>query len=504
MITDLAVIERLETRARREGSELYLEVIDGPEVIISKRHVNSGSTTPNEVEALLKDLLVSYINGSGLNQAQIDAGATGIAGVDLNGGIYDTDGNSLSIGGSVNIFSSGKTALKAAWYGNSITNQSGRMISLLTKLSGGRIVTPTGYNFGVPGINSAQVLANLKGLGTTVAVPEDADLVFIHEASNDANTNIGCGAHYTNLSQSVQYVLGLGKTPVLIGAPPGGASSSDMNKRLSKYDFTEYLVALDNPGTIYTRPFYEWYDAQNMFLSGYSTDATHPATTYQDLWDMAARRMWQDLLPTTSYVPTIYPRSDDNSAGLFSVSNVGSTFLMQGNSLLQDGTGTGTAGWYPVTADPNIVLSTTAAPTGYKGNVLNIDFTAGITSTNTVKRRVMTNSSTYYPQATDKLMAGCFIKATGLANCQIRVYTQGLNGGYAQQDIMPKRRLDWDTEYFLTSEFTHGGTPPAQEYLIGVEITVISGTATGTVQIGGVDLYNTTALRTRNYGYERT
>jgi hypothetical protein len=62
-ISDLAVIDRLTTRARRDGSNLYIEVLDGPEVLKSTQYTNGSSITPSEIPALLQDALLSVISG---------------------------------------------------------------------------------------------------------------------------------------------------------------------------------------------------------------------------------------------------------------------------------------------------------------------------------------------------------------------------------------------------------------------------------------------------------
>lgn len=64
-ITDLNIIDGLSTRARRDGTDLYLEVTQGPDVLKSEKYTNAGTITPEEIPALLQDVLLEVIRRDG-------------------------------------------------------------------------------------------------------------------------------------------------------------------------------------------------------------------------------------------------------------------------------------------------------------------------------------------------------------------------------------------------------------------------------------------------------
>lgn len=93
MITNLEVIDRLTTRARRDGTNLYLEVLDGPTVLYSELYTGATSVTATEVELLLSNILANYVRSG--------AGRPVLATYDASGNptILKSDGTDASIGG---------------------------------------------------------------------------------------------------------------------------------------------------------------------------------------------------------------------------------------------------------------------------------------------------------------------------------------------------------------------------------------------------------------------
>lgn len=63
-INDLSVIDRLSTRARREGSVLFVEVLDGVTVLSSDQYTNATNITPAEVPKLLEHAMIAAIRGA--------------------------------------------------------------------------------------------------------------------------------------------------------------------------------------------------------------------------------------------------------------------------------------------------------------------------------------------------------------------------------------------------------------------------------------------------------
>lgn len=92
MITNLEVIDRLTTRARRDGTNLYLEVLDGPTVLYSELYTGATSVTATEVELLLSNILANYVRSG--------SGRPVLATYDASGNptILKSDGTEASVG----------------------------------------------------------------------------------------------------------------------------------------------------------------------------------------------------------------------------------------------------------------------------------------------------------------------------------------------------------------------------------------------------------------------
>jgi len=312
------------------------------------------------------------------------------------------------------------TPLKLSWLGNSVISAGQRMMDRLAVLSSGRLTTVK--NAGHPGID-------LAGVMTTIAADIDptADIVAIGEGSNAAYNLYATGTEYTLMVTVINYIKGLGKIPLVLASPPRNQSAAIV-KMTSRYPFSEQLAALDT-GSLFVDPYYDWRGPDGGYLPGYSDDATHPGSARQELYDMAARRIWESLNPffdggkRTPYMEVL---SDNNNAGYSGLDN-SAQFVPYGNALLQDAAVAVSTTWLTTDAAKTALSVVSAAP--FRGNKLVIDFNAGVSSTPVrVSRTFMNSSAANKPAIGDVLQARAVVECTKAINANFTVSLKSPSG----------------------------------------------------------------------------
>lgn len=313
-----------------------------------------------------------------------------------------------------------KPVLKVSWIGNSLVANGSRMMSRLQVLSGGRLVTVK--NAGHVGVGMASVISTMA-----VDIDPTADIVIVNEGSNDATINVGTGStnktgEYDYMVAFATYVKSLGKLPIICASPPRGAvggATSSATRLTNRYPFSDQLAALDT-GALFTDPWYDFRDTNGTYLPGYSDDNTHPSNGRQDLYDLAASRIWNDISPFLAGQRTPYMEviSDMDNAG-YSGSDSTASGITLGNALFQNGT----TGW--VNSNGARVALSTASAAPFRGNKMVLNFAtpgiSGADGTITVLRSFLNTGSPTKPSIGDTVMARLVVDCTQMYNAIVRI-----------------------------------------------------------------------------------
>jgi len=325
-------------------------------------------------------------------------------------GIYDTDGEVIPLGGSALQTLLTPPVLKATWLGNSIIANAGRMLDRLTVLSSGRLVTVN--NAGHSGYALAGIIAEMA-----VDISPLADIVFVSEGSNGATTGTGTSLEYSQMCTVSNYIKSLGKIAVICASPPRSSTAPAL-KYTNRYPFAERLAAIDT-GALFVDPWYDWRGPDGAYLPGYSDDATHPATSQYHIYEMAAKRIWEQLNPFFDggkRAPYMEVTADNDNAG-YSGLDQSANFLAYGNALFLNGT----TGWD--NSDATKVTLSTASAAPFRGNKMVMTFGGGISGTAVLISRNYLNTTppSTKPTTGDILEARAVIECTSAINANVRV-----------------------------------------------------------------------------------
>jgi len=430
----------------------------------------------------------------GIGQPKSDVPSSTVATLALNpdnsiaGLVSPKDGSTSLLGGVPNPL--GTNPVICAWLGNSLVANGDYMLQVLGKLSGGRLVSK--YNFGAAGITTLGML-DPSYIDVKLAACPDASVVFISEGSNDA-TSFDVSQVYTRVTSLVSKAKAQNKTVVLCASPPRWISAIPAAlPRTIDFCWLYYKVAKDT-GSVFVDPWYDWRGTDGDYKAGYFAiddgaggTASHTHAGFNELYEMAAKRVWEALATGTGKPPNMEVLSDSRSAGLSKViSPRFDGMSADGNALMLAGQSTHWVAAMSAGTANCTITSETASP--FRGNQLKLDFSGGITGGVYTLSRIFSNGVSANKPTSARVIAKAVVGASNLVNAAVRVYTSG-GQMYADTTIMGTRRWDAAREMYSTSEFATSATGDLSKIIVEIQ-PLAGGTATGIVTISNADIYN--------------
>lgn len=189
----------------------------------------------------------------------------------------------------------------AVVFGNSISESVNNYCTWLCRYSNGALSFYK--NAGVGGNTTAQMLSRLSD------IPDDADICFVMEATNDAASAVTPQQHTDNMLEIFSYIKSKGIRPVLVLAPPNDDSARSLI--VNEMNLRDFVMARNNdistynPWDSFTNP------SDGSWSAGASDDGTHPTAGTQYL---AGSAMSETMSANGFY--SIEPRINDDGIGV--------------------------------------------------------------------------------------------------------------------------------------------------------------------------------------------